>query len=62
MADGEATYTTAIIVPTVSGALWDATGKPWMAFVPLCLCAAVLTTFGVVVTRWRPAGENPPQH
>jgi CP family cyanate transporter-like MFS transporter len=55
-------YTTAIIVPTVSGALWDATGKPWTAFVPLCLCAVVLTSFGVVVTRRRPAGENPPQH
>ena len=39
-------YTCAIIVPTVSGALWDMTGKPWTAFVPLCVCAVVLTVLG----------------
>jgi MFS transporter, CP family, cyanate transporter len=50
-------YTTAIIIPTISGALWDATGKPWTAFVPLCVCAVVLTVSGIVVTRYRPAGE-----
>jgi len=50
-------YTTAIIIPTISGALWDATGKPWTAFVPLCVCAMVLTVSGIVVTRYRPAGE-----
>ncbi len=50
-------YTCAIIIPTISGALWDATGKPWTAFVPLCLCAVVLTVLGVVVTRRRPAAE-----
>jgi CP family cyanate transporter-like MFS transporter len=53
-------YTTAIIIPTISGALWDATGKPWTAFVPLCLCAVTLTVLGVVVTRFRPAGEELP--
>jgi CP family cyanate transporter-like MFS transporter len=51
-------YTTAIIIPTVSGALWDSTGKPWTAFVPLCLCAVILTVFGAVVSRRRPAGET----
>jgi CP family cyanate transporter-like MFS transporter len=50
-------YTCAIIIPTISGALWDATGKAWMAFVPLCGCAVVLTVLGVVVTRRRPAAE-----
>ena len=34
-------YTCAIIIPTISGALWDATGKAWTAFVPLCVCAVV---------------------
>jgi CP family cyanate transporter-like MFS transporter len=51
-------YTTAIIIPTISGALWDATGQPWTAFVPLCLCAVILTVFGAVVARRRPASET----
>jgi CP family cyanate transporter-like MFS transporter len=45
-------YTTAILVPTISGALWDATGKPWSAFVPLCICAIALTVLGVVAVRY----------
>ncbi len=48
-------YTCAVIIPTVCGALWDLTGRPWMAFVPLCLCAVALTVLGAVVTRFRPA-------
>ena len=28
-------YTCAIIIPTICGALWDVTGKPWTTFVPL---------------------------
>jgi MFS transporter, CP family, cyanate transporter len=52
-------YACAIVIPTICGALWDATGKPWTAFVPLCLCAAALTVLGAVVTRCRPAGELP---
>jgi len=51
-------YTTAIIIPTVSGALWDWTGKPWTAFVPLCLCAVTLTVLGAVTARLRTAAEN----
>jgi CP family cyanate transporter-like MFS transporter len=50
-------YTCAIVVPTVSGALWDATGTPWTAFVPLCVCAIAMTAFGVAVVRRRPVGE-----
>jgi MFS transporter, CP family, cyanate transporter len=53
-------YTCAIIIPTASGALWDLTGRPWTAFLPLCLCAVGLTVFGTVVTRHRlPAGNTP---
>jgi CP family cyanate transporter-like MFS transporter len=48
-------YTMAIIVPTLCGALWDLTGEPWTAFVPLCVCTLALTVFGAVVTRYRPA-------
>ena len=44
-------YTCAILVPTISGALWDTTGLPWIVFLPSCICAAILTVFGVAVTR-----------
>jgi hypothetical protein len=47
-------YTCAIIIPTICGALWDLTGKPWTAFVPLCLCAVALAVLGTVVTRRSP--------
>lgn len=51
-------YTCAIIIPTISGALWDTTGTPWTAFLPLCLCAVGLTVFGPVVIRHRTAAEK----
>jgi cyanate permease len=51
-------YATAIIIPTISGALWDATGRPWTAFVPLCLCAVALTAFGTAATRYPSATEG----
>jgi MFS transporter, CP family, cyanate transporter len=38
-------YSCAVVVPIVSGALWDLTGSPAVAFVPLCLCA--LATVGL---------------
>jgi MFS transporter, CP family, cyanate transporter len=53
-------YTLAIIIPTISGALWDLTGKPWTTFLPLCLCAVGLTVFGAVVVRRRPPDEGTP--
>ena len=46
-------YTCAIIIPTICGALWDMTGRPWTAFVPLCICAVALTVLGTIVTRFR---------
>jgi CP family cyanate transporter-like MFS transporter len=51
-------YTCAIVIPTICGALWDLTGKPWTAFVPVCLCAVALTVLGVVITRYRPESET----
>lgn len=53
-------YTGAIIIPTVSGALWDMTGQPWTAFLPLCVCAIGLTVFGTIVVRQRPAAAKTP--
>jgi CP family cyanate transporter-like MFS transporter len=53
-------YTCAVLVPTISGALWDLTGRPWTAFVPLCIGAVTLTVLGVVLARHRPAAEGLP--
>jgi CP family cyanate transporter-like MFS transporter len=44
-------YTCAIVIPTICGALWDMTGRPWTAFLPLCLCAGTLTVLGAMVAR-----------
>ncbi len=38
-------YSLAVIMPTVSGAIWDHSGQPWLTFTPLILCAVTLTTF-----------------
>jgi CP family cyanate transporter-like MFS transporter len=54
-------YSCAIIVPTICGALWDVTGKPWVTFLPLCLCAAALTVLGTAATRFKPAVEEAPR-
>jgi MFS transporter, CP family, cyanate transporter len=53
-------YSCGIIIPAISGALWDLTGRPWTAFLPLCLCAVGLIVFGTVVTGHRsPANKMP---
>ena len=46
------------IVPTISGALWDVTGRSWTAFVPLCACALSLTVLGVFAVRHRPRSQT----
>src|SRR5579862_5598123 len=51
-------YTTAIIIPTISGALWDVTGKPWTAFVPPSICAVALTVLGVIAARYPTPSER----
>jgi MFS transporter, CP family, cyanate transporter len=51
-------YTCGIAVPTISGALWDLTGKPWTVFLPLCACAVTLTVLGAIVTGKRALTEK----
>jgi CP family cyanate transporter-like MFS transporter len=41
-------YSCAVIVPIVSGALWDLTGSPAAAFVPLSLCT--IATMGLAAS------------
>jgi CP family cyanate transporter-like MFS transporter len=43
-------YTIAVIVPVICGAAWDLTGLPWAAFMPMALCAVLLTIFGTALT------------
>jgi CP family cyanate transporter-like MFS transporter len=40
-------YGFAVIVPIICGALWDSTGRPWTAFVPLGVCAITLSALGI---------------
>jgi MFS transporter, CP family, cyanate transporter len=46
-------YTIGVITPIVCGALWDLTGLPWTAFLPMVACTIGMTVFGVVLTRPR---------
>jgi len=46
-------YTCAVIVPVLSGAIWDVSGAAWTAFVPLGLCAVAYTVLGVALNRYR---------
>jgi MFS transporter, CP family, cyanate transporter len=51
-------YSCAIVVPTTCGALWDTSGRPWTAFLPLCLCALVLTVLGALAARYKPSTDG----
>jgi MFS transporter, CP family, cyanate transporter len=44
-------YSCALIVPTIAGAVWDLTGVPVTVFVPIGFCAVTLTVLGVILTR-----------
>ena len=50
-------YTLAVIVPIICGALWDITGVPWTTFIPIGLCGLGLTISGTVLT-WRKAPDR----
>jgi CP family cyanate transporter-like MFS transporter len=47
-------YSGAVIVPVISGALWDVSGAAWSAFVPLAICTVMMTVVGAWLAR-RPA-------
>jgi CP family cyanate transporter-like MFS transporter len=50
-------YTLAVIVPIICGALWDISGVPWTAFIPIGLCGLGLTIFGTVLTLRKSPGR-----
>jgi CP family cyanate transporter-like MFS transporter len=47
-------FTMGVIVPIISGAIWDFTGLPWLTFVPLGICAMTLTVFGMWAISYAP--------
>jgi MFS transporter, CP family, cyanate transporter len=49
-------YSCAVVVPVVSGVLWDLSGLPAIAFVPIGICAlAVVALAPTIVLREKPA-------
>ena len=51
-------YSCAVIVPVISGFLWDASGIASMAFAPIALCGIVLVMLAPAITHVRPAEED----
>jgi MFS transporter, CP family, cyanate transporter len=45
-------YAGAVIIPVICGAVWDLTGAAWTAFVPLAVCAVVMTLIGFRLTGY----------
>lgn len=48
-------YSCAIIVPVISGILWDLTGIPAMAFLPIVLCGILLVILAPAINHVRAA-------
>ena len=52
-------YTCAIVIPTICGALWDLTGLAWTTFILPCVCCIGLATIGTITARHPPAAKAP---
>jgi CP family cyanate transporter-like MFS transporter len=56
-------YSCAVVVPIISGGLWDLTGSPAIAFVPIVLCTlAVVGLAPTIVLRENSAVVGGPDH
>jgi CP family cyanate transporter-like MFS transporter len=51
-------YTFAVIVPVISGAAWDLTGVPAMAFAPIAICCIMLIALSPAIGQVKPYGER----
>ncbi len=49
-------YSCAVIVPVISGALWDLSGIPALAFLPIALCGILLVVLAPAINHVRRAG------
>ena len=50
-------YSCAVIVPVISGLLWDSTGIGGLAFAPIALCGIVLIILAPAINHVRPTGS-----
>jgi CP family cyanate transporter-like MFS transporter len=48
-------YAFAVVIPVISGALWDLAGAAWTAFIPLAVCSVIVTVLGARLSRQRGA-------
>lgn len=48
-------YAGAVFIPIICGGLWDWSGLPRLAFVPIIICSVGLTVIGARLSRYRPA-------
>jgi MFS transporter, CP family, cyanate transporter len=53
-------YTCAIVIPTICGALWDMTGLAWTTFILPCICCIGLATIGAMTVQHPPAAAKAP--
>lgn len=53
-------YTCAIVIPTICGALWDLTGLSWTTFILPCVCCVGLAALGAAAVRYPAAGAKAP--
>lgn len=54
-------YTLSVFTPMICGALWDLSGLPRIAFLPIVVCAFGLTILGASLSRYRPQTALPAQ-
>jgi len=50
-------YSCAVIVPVISGMMWDLSGVASLAFVPIALCGLLLVVLAPAINHVRPAGS-----
>jgi MFS transporter, CP family, cyanate transporter len=50
-------YSCAVIVPVISGALWDVSGIAALAFLPIALCGIVLVILAPAINHVRQFGS-----
>ena len=50
-------YSCAVIVPVISGMLWDVSGKAALAFLPIALCGIVLAVLAPAINHVRRAED-----
>jgi MFS transporter, CP family, cyanate transporter len=50
-------YAVAVIIPVISGLVWDVSGAPFSAFVPISLCGGLLMLLAPAIGRLRRYGS-----